>query len=169
MCYIGGLQKSGKSTRSSHTFWQRPVTVDFDDISLVKYGQLILNHCHVHYWMCYRGCAEKWQIHVYAVVTLFDSDRFLWILMIYHYQSIVSWLYNHCHVDTWMWYKESDIILEQPHIAIGFLLSLLAYYSYYLHSTVYMLECTHVFCTRSKSCFGGLIEQSGYLVYVQVL
>ena len=138
MCYIGGLQKSGKSIRSSHTFWQRSLFVDFDDISLVKYGQLIISHCHVHYWMCYRGCAEKWQIHVYAVVTLFDSDRFLWILMIYHYQSIVSWLYNHCHVDTWMWYKESDIILEQPHIAIGFLLSLLAYYSYYLHSTVHV-------------------------------
>ena len=27
-----------------------------------------------------------------------------------------------------------------------------------------MLECTHVFCTRSKSCFWGLIEQSGCLV-----
>ena len=29
-----------------------------------------------------------------------------------------------------------------------------------------MLECTLVFCTRSKSCFGGLIEQSGYLVFL---
>ena len=29
-----------------------------------------------------------------------------------------------------------------------------------------MLECTNVFCTRSKSCFGGLIEQSGYIVLV---
>ena len=39
---LAGLQKSGKSIRSGDTFQQRLVTVDFDDISLEKYGQLII-------------------------------------------------------------------------------------------------------------------------------
>ena len=50
------------------------------------------------------------------------------------------------------------------HLRWRFLLSPLAYYTTTTCILLYMLECTHVFCTRSKSCFGGLIEQSGYLV-----
>ena len=41
-CAIGGLQKSGKFGCSGDTFWQRLVTVDFDDGSFEKYGQFII-------------------------------------------------------------------------------------------------------------------------------
>ena len=41
-CAIGGLQKCPKSIRSGDTFWQRSVTVDFYDILIQKYGQLII-------------------------------------------------------------------------------------------------------------------------------
>ena len=36
-CAIGGLQKCPKSIRSGDTFF-----VDFDDVSVQKYGQLII-------------------------------------------------------------------------------------------------------------------------------
>ena len=42
VCAIGGLPKSGKFIRSGHTFRRWMVTVDFDDVSLQKYGQLII-------------------------------------------------------------------------------------------------------------------------------
>ena len=39
VCYIGGLQICPKFGCSGHTFWRWLVTVDFDDVSLQKYGQ----------------------------------------------------------------------------------------------------------------------------------
>ena len=36
-----------------------------------------------------------------AVVTLFDSDRLLLILLVFHYKSMVSSSYNHCFVYQW--------------------------------------------------------------------
>ena len=44
VCAIGGLPKCPKFTCSGHTFEKFSgllVTVDFDDVSLQKYGQLI--------------------------------------------------------------------------------------------------------------------------------
>ena len=41
-CAIGGLRKCRKFIGSGNTFRRRSVTVDFDDISLQKYGQFII-------------------------------------------------------------------------------------------------------------------------------
>ena len=61
-CAIWGLQKSGKFGCSGHTFRRWIVTMDFDSVSLHKYGQFIKYRCYVRQWMCYMGSSEKWQI-----------------------------------------------------------------------------------------------------------
>ena len=79
----GSTEMSQIHTQWSH-FSRLAVTVDFDDISLEKnMVSWSYNHCHVHHGVCYKGVCRK-VTNPYAVVTLFDSDWLLWILMIFH-------------------------------------------------------------------------------------
>ena len=51
--------------------------------------------------VCYMGVFKNVPNSRAVVVTLFDSDWLLCILMMLHYKRIVSSSYNHCHLHQW--------------------------------------------------------------------
>ena len=77
----------------------------FDDVSLQKYGQSSYEHCYVHQWGVLWGVFQNVP-NSRAVVTLFGGEWLLWILMVFHYKSMVSSSYNnYCYVHQWVCYK----------------------------------------------------------------
>ena len=61
----------------------------FDDVSLQKYGQSSYEHCYVHQWGVLWGVFRNVP-NSRAVVTLFGGEWLLWVLMMFHYKSVVS-------------------------------------------------------------------------------
>ena len=72
----------------------------FDDVSLQKYGQSSYEYCYVHQWGVLWGVFRNVP-NSRAVVTLFDSDWLLLILMMFHYKSMVTSLGQKKKI--WIW------------------------------------------------------------------
>ena len=151
--------------------------------------------------VCAIGGLPKCPKFTCSVVTLLEAVGYCWFLMIFHYKSMVSWSYNHCHIHQWclLWGVFSNVPNSRQFIICLYLgnlnkillpintvytVSLFNLHNRHsLHSvhsrhslynlykwTVRIFESiiqafVYIFCTRPKSCFGGLIEQSGYLVF----
>ena len=96
------------------------------------------NHCYVHHWVCYEGVCRNVP-NLYAVVTLFEASGYCGF---WWYFIRKLWSVDHIIIVTF--------IIE---CALGGLLKCPKFTQFLFIS-----------CPCSKSCFGGLIEQSGYLV-----
>ena len=96
-CAIGGLRKCPKFGCRGHTFWQWSVTVDFDNVSLQKYGQFIIQSlCSSSVKFQLRGSSEMSQIH-----------RQWW-----HFLRLVGYCWFWWYFITKVWSVHNKIIIQ---------------------------------------------------------
>ena len=163
--HIGGLRKCAKFIGSGDTFRRWSVTVDFDDISLQKYGQFIIQsllYSSVEFSIgglrkCHKFIGSGNTFRRWSEPLLWDACCFWSILIFPPVYSLIFLIF---------------FILVPHFFPLGSLKVLTAvkllWVIFYIH--VFVVKSTSVlgfdiFYTRPKSCFGGVIKQSGYLVF----